>query len=121
MGKFVIRAVNSGVKFDLRAANGQVILTSEVYASAAACRKGIESVRKCAAATVEDLTVQSGQSLSHPKYQLYRDKNGGYRFRLRSRNGKIIAVSESYTSCAGCLAGIESVRQNAPDAQTVQL
>lgn len=46
MGKFVIRAVNSGLKFDLYAANGQTILTSEVYTTMAACRKGIASVAK---------------------------------------------------------------------------
>lgn len=46
MGKFIIRTVNSGLKFDLYAANGQSILTSEVYTTEHACRKGIESVRK---------------------------------------------------------------------------
>ncbi len=44
-GKFVIRDTKTGIKFDLRAGNSQVILTSEVYSSLAACRKGIESVR----------------------------------------------------------------------------
>lgn len=46
MGKFLIRAVPSGLKFDLYAANGQTILTSEVYTTPAACRKGIASVAK---------------------------------------------------------------------------
>ena len=46
MGKFVIRKVSSGIKFDLKATNGQIIATSEVYTSEAACRNGIESVRK---------------------------------------------------------------------------
>ena len=46
MGKFVIRNVASGMKFDLRAGNGETILTSEVYTTLAACRKGMESVRK---------------------------------------------------------------------------
>ncbi|MBR3703952.1 MAG: YegP family protein, partial [Oscillospiraceae bacterium] len=49
MGKFVIREVSSGVKFDLLAGNGQVIATSEVYTTRAACENGIESVRKNAA------------------------------------------------------------------------
>ena len=40
MGKFVIRTVNSGIKFDLKATNGQVIATSEVYTTEAACRNG---------------------------------------------------------------------------------
>ena len=46
MGKFVIRNVASGIKFDLKATNGQVIATSEVYTTEAACRNGIESVKK---------------------------------------------------------------------------
>ena len=50
MGKFVVKKTNTGVKFDLKATNGQVIATSEVYASDAAFMNGIESVRKNAPA-----------------------------------------------------------------------
>ena len=118
MGKFVIRTVNSGIKFDLRAANGQVILTSEVYTTMAACRKGIDSVRKNGATPkVENQTEPDCKTLTNPKYELYQDKAGYYRFRLKARNGQIIAVSESYTGRAGCLNGIESVQRNAPEAQ----
>ena len=46
MSKFVVREVNSGIKFDLKATNGQIILSSEVYTTKAACLSGIESVRK---------------------------------------------------------------------------
>ena len=46
MGKFVVKETNTGIKFDLKAGNGEVIATSEVYASKAACLKGIESVKK---------------------------------------------------------------------------
>ena len=46
MGKIVVREVASGVKFDLKATNGQVIATSEVYTTEAACRNGIERDRK---------------------------------------------------------------------------
>ena len=49
MGKFVIRQTNTGFKFDLKAGNGEVIATSEVYSSIAACRKGIDSVSRIAA------------------------------------------------------------------------
>lgn len=117
MGKFVIRTVPSGIKFDLRAANGQVILTSEVYTTMAACRKGIESVRKNGATTkVENQTEPGAASLTNPKYEMYRDKAGFFRFRLKARNGEIIAVSESYTAKTGCINGIESVQKNAPEA-----
>ena len=114
MGRFVMRPVETGVKFDLRAANGETVLTSEVYRTQAACRKGMDSVRKNApAAPVEDLTDPEGLPAANPKFQLYRDKSGAYRFRLTARNGAIIAVSGSYTGKAGCLAGIESARKNA--------
>ena len=113
----MIRTVNSGLKFDLYAANGQSILTSEVYTTEHACRKGIESVRKNApAAKLEDQTEPEFQKLTNPKFELYQDKHGTYRFRLKARNGEIIAVSEIYSAKAGCLNGIESVRRNAADA-----
>lgn len=117
MSKFVIRTVHSGVKFDLFAANGKSILTSEVYTTEAACRKGIASVMKNAEkAKLEDQTEENFKPLTNPKFELYQDKAGAYRFRLKARNGEIIAVSESYTAWAGCRNGIESVKKNAPGA-----
>lgn len=120
MSKYVIRTAAAGVKFDLRAANGQTVATSEVYDSLAACRKGIESVRKSAPfAPVEDRTEPGFKTASNPKFELYTDRAGEYRFRLKARNGKIIAVSEGYCAKAGCENGIESVRANAADAEVV--
>lgn len=119
MSKFIMRAVGSGFKFDLAAPNGHTIATSEIYETAAACRKGMESVRKNAPkAALEDQTAEGFKTASNPKFELYEDKRGAYRFRLKSRNGKTIAVSESYTSKAACENGIESVRKNAPNAET---
>ena len=46
MGKFAVKTVKTGVKFDLKAGNGEVIATSEVYTSRSACLGGVESVRK---------------------------------------------------------------------------
>jgi len=114
MDRFVIRQVASGVKFDLKAANGQRILTSEVYTSAEACRKGIESVRKVApTAPVEDRTEEAPEVKPHPKFELYEDRSGQFRFRLKSRNGKVIGISDGYRTRAGALSGIESVKVNA--------
>ena len=121
MSKFVIRTVNSGLKFDLRAANGQTILTSEVYTTMAACRKGIASVMKNAPiAKVENQTEENWKTLTNPKFELYQDRAGDYRFRLKARNGEIIAVSENYSGRAGCLNGIESVKKNALDAEIME-
>ena len=120
MSRYVLRKVNTGLKFDLFAGNGQDILSSEVYSSHAAALRGIDSVRKNAAtAHFEDLTAETLIPESNPKFQLYRDKSGQFRFRLRSRNGKIIAVSEGYGTKANCKNGIDSIGKNAPDAETL--
>lgn len=117
MSKFVIRTVSSGIKFDLKAVNGQVIATSEVYTSEAACRKGIASIQKNAPlAGIENQTEQNHPVLSHPKFELFTDKAGKYRFRLKAGNGQVIAISAGYTGKAGCLKGIDSVKKNAPKA-----
>ncbi|MBQ6711669.1 MAG: YegP family protein [Clostridia bacterium] len=120
MGKFVMRKTNTGIKFDLKAGNGEVIATSEVYAAEASCKNGIESVRKNAPiAAVEDQTVEGYAVQKHPKFEIYTDKAGEFRFRLKATNGQIIAVSEGYKAMASCQNGIESVKKNAVDAPVV--
>ncbi len=120
MGKFVVKKTNTGIKFDLKAGNGQVIATSEVYTTAAACKNGIASVQKNApVANVEDQTEENYATAKNPKFEIYKDKAGEFRFRLKATNGQVIAVSEGYTSMASCENGIESVRKNAADAEIV--
>lgn len=117
MSKFVIRTVSSGYKFDLKATNGQVIATSEVYTTMAACKNGVESVHKNAPiANFENQTEEGYATATNPKFEMYQDKAGEYRFRLKATNGQIIAVSEGYKAMASCLNGIESVKKNAVDA-----
>lgn len=112
MDFFQIRRVTTGVKFDLRSANGEIIATSEVYKTEAACRKGMDSVRKNApCAPLADLCA--GEVCPNPRFELYEDRRGHYRFRLRAKNGGIIAVSEGYTTKRGCLDGIAAVRRYA--------
>lgn len=121
MGKFVIRTTKTGVKFDLKAGNGEVIATSEVYNSLSACKNGIASVQKNAPiAAVEDQTAEGYATEKNPKFEIYEDKAGEYRFRLKATNGQIIAVSEGYKAMAGCKNGIESVKKNAADAVIVE-
>ncbi|MCH5341480.1 MAG: YegP family protein [Acetatifactor sp.] len=121
MGKFVIKETKTGVKFDLKASNGEVIATSEVYSSEDACKKGIASVQKNApVAAVENQTVEGYATEKNPKFEIYTDKAGEFRFRLKATNGQIIAVGEGYKALAGCKNGIESVKKNAPDASIVK-
>ena len=121
MGKFVVKETATGVKFDLKAGNGEVIATSEVYTTEAACRNGIESVMKNApVAAVEDQTVEGYAAEKHPKFEVYEDKGGEFRFRLKATNGQVIATSEGYKAKTSCLNGIESVKKNAVDAEVVE-
>ena len=120
MGKFVIKETKTGVKFNLKAGNGEIIATSEVYSSLPACKKGLASVQRNAPiAALEDQTVADFEVAKHPKFEVYVDKRGEYRFRLKATNGQIIAVGESYKAKASCLNGIESIRKNAPEAPIV--
>ena len=121
MGKFAVKTVKSGIKFNLKANNGEIIAVSEVYTTKSACLNGIESVRKNAPiAPVEDQTVEGFAAETNPKFEVYVDKAGEFRFRLKARNGEIIAASEGYKAKASCLNGIESVKKNAPDAEVVE-
>ena len=121
MGKFVIRKTNTGIKFDLKASNGEVIATSEVYSSPESCKKGLASVQKNApVAAVENQTLEGYAVEKHPKFEIYTDKAGEFRFRQKATNGQIIAVSEGYKAIASCLNGIESVKKNAVDAKIVE-
>lgn len=120
MGKFVVKTTKTGIKFDLKAGNGEVIATSEVYSSKAACQNGIESVKRNApVAPIENQTVEGYTTEKNPKFEVFKDKADEYRFNLKATNGQIIAFSEGYKAIAGCLNGIESVKKNAPDAPVV--
>lgn len=122
MGKFVMKPAKTGFVFNLKAGNGEIIAVSEVYTTEAACLKGIESVRKNAVeAKLEDQTVEGFEKVTNPKFEVYADKRGEFRFRLKARNGEIIAVGEAYKAKASCLNGIDSIRRNAPDAELVKL
>ena len=118
MGKFVVKYTPSGQpRFTLKANNGQVIATSQVYKTLATCKAGISSViSNSAAAEVEDQTVEGFEAKKNPKFEIYTDKAGEIRFRLKAKNGQIIASSEGYKSMKACLNGIESVRKNSADA-----
>ena len=110
MGKFVVKPVKSGYTFHLKARNGEVIATSEVYASLTTCKHGVH---------LEDQTAKEPVPAKNPKFELYLDKGGKYRFHLKASNGEIIAVSAAYKEKGSCLKGIDSVRRNAPEAEVM--
>lgn len=103
MGKFIISTRKNGeFQFNLKAANGQVILSSEGYSSKAGCQNGIESVRK--------------NAQNDSKFERLTAKDGRSYFNLKATNGQIIGSSQMYESDNGMEKGIESVKNNAPNA-----
>ncbi len=122
MGKFVIKAAKTGVKFDLKAGNGEIIASSQVYKSLVSAKAGIASVQtNAAAAEIEDQTVEGFAKVKHPKFEIYQDKAGEFRFRLKAKNGQIIATSEGYKTLTSAKKGIASVKKNSVDAPTTDL
>ena len=120
MGKFVIKKTATGVKFNLKATNGEIIASSQIYKSPISCKKGIASVIKNSVGEIEDQTKEDFEKVKHPKFEVYQDKAGEFRFRLKATNGQIIAVSEGYKAMKSCLNGIASVKKNAVDAKIVE-
>ncbi len=121
MGKFEINATKTGFSLRLKAGNGEIIAAGETYSSLDSAKNGAASIAKNAPiANLEDQTVEGYEQQKHPKFEVYQDKAGEYRFRLKASNGEIIAVSEGYVAKAGCMNGIDSVRRNAVDAKIVE-
>lgn len=103
MGKFVITQRKDGeFQFNLKASNGQVILTSQGYAAKASCLNGIESVRT--------------NSADDARFDRQTSANDKFFFTLKSTNGQVVGNSQMYESEASRDNGIESVKSNAPDA-----
>ncbi|MBQ3921038.1 MAG: YegP family protein [Firmicutes bacterium] len=120
MGKFVLKETKTGFTFNLKATNGQIIAVSETYTTVAACKNGIASVKKNApVAAIEDQTVEGYKVEKNPKFEIYTDKKGEFRFRLKATNGQIIAVGEGYKALDSCKNGIASIVKNAPEAEIV--
>jgi len=103
MGKFIIsKRTNGDYQFNLKAGNGQVILTSQGYSSKSGCENGIESVRI--------------NSKDDSKFERKTSSNEKSYFNLKAGNGQIIGTSQMYESENGMENGIESVKNNAPIA-----
>ena len=120
MGKFAVKTTAKGVSFNLLATNGQVVATSQVYKSLRTAKIGIASIAKNAPiAEIEDQTAEKVEAKKMPKFEVYTDKAGKSRFRLKAKNGQIVAVSEGYETLKACLAGVASVKKNAVDAAIV--
>ena len=126
MGTFYIKKTPTGFNFYLLAANKQKIATSsQVYTTKASCLNATKSIAKFAAKAIaedriEDNTLKKPEAKTCPKFEIYFDKAGLYRYRLYASNGENIAISEEgYKSKSGCLNGMKSVSENAEGAEIV--
>ena len=113
VGTYRVCRISSGYKFDLISSNGEFLATSEVYSKMESCINGIKAVQRNASASIEDQTKQNYQPIKNPKYEIYCDKSGEFRFRLNSMNGQTIMVSAGYKSKEDCLTVIEKVKKSA--------
>ena len=105
-GKFVISKRSNGeYQFNLKASNGQVILTSEGYKDRAGCENGIASVKKNAA--------------DDARYERRTAADGRFHFNLKAANHQVIGSSQMYESEASRDNGIASVKHHAPEATVV--
>ena len=108
MGKFEIKTRKNGeFQFNLKATNGQVILTSEGYKTKASCLNGVESVKK--------------NCQDEKRFEIKEASNGKPYFNLMATNGQIIGSSQMYANQVNMKNGIASVMNNAPDAEVVDL
>lgn len=101
--KFELYQTKAGkFRFRLTAKNGQVILTSQSYASKASAKSGIASVQKNAA--------------SEAQFTKDTAKNGQFYFNLIAANKQVVGTSEMYTTKAACTNGVKAVMRDAPNA-----
>ena len=115
MGKYVITLSPSGkYHFNLVAGNGEIILSSQMYASQRGALKGIKSVTVNAPeAGIYDLTAEKKVPVSNPKFEIFEGKDKKFYFRLIAKNAKAIGSSEGYNDMSACKNGIKSVKKNA--------
>lgn len=120
MGKFIVKNSKNGqFYFNLKAANGEIIGTSEMYTTKGACDNGIDAVKRACAGGVEDQTVKEVAKQPAPKFEIFKTKDGQFRFRLVAGNYEPILASESYKAKDSCKNGIASVKKNAPEAPVI--
>lgn len=110
-GKFEIKKAKDGrYVFNLYAPNHIIVATSQVYSSASSAVNGIQSIiNNAEKAPIEDNTLKNPTKQSFPKWEMYIDKGGEYRFRLYASNGNCVVHSQGYKQKSSCKNGIESI------------
>lgn len=122
--KFVYRKTDKGnYVYKLYSSNYRVIaIGGEPYSSLAAMKTGINSIiRNAADAPVEDQTLKKVVEQKCPKWEIYLDAKGEYRFRLKASNGNIVCITnDGYLSKPACKNGMQAIAKAAVNADIVQ-
>lgn len=119
-GTFKIKTTPSGYRFNFVASNGEVLSVSELYSTLESCLNGIKSVQANSEAEIENQTETDYTAIRYPKYEVYVDKFGEYRFRLRARNGAIIVVSSGFREMSACINTINKMKVAVPSSDVVK-
>lgn len=98
------------IHFRLRADNNQTVAVGEAHVEHEGCIKCITSMLNNRNAPIEDLTAGGSDKVPNPKFEIYTDAGGKFRFRLRAANGEVIASGEACESKSVCLENIDVVR-----------
>ena len=110
MSMYFIRKVKTGYNFNLVSDNAKSVGSSQVYKSLESAKAGCKSVKNAAPkANIEDKTAKVVVEMKKPKFEIYNDKQGNFRFRLIATNGENIFASQGYTRKDNCKRGINSV------------
>lgn len=119
-GKFELKKAKDGrFFFNLYASNHTVIAFSQIYSSSSSALNGIKSVMANAgAASIEDTTLKSPATVPFPKWEIYIDRAGQYRFRLYAGNGNCVChAAHGYATKSGCKGGIDSITRFSAEAR----
>ena len=122
MGIFTIYTCETGFRFDLKDAQGNILAISQEYRGLLSCRKGVDSVvRNTPRARIEDQTDGGPGGLLHPKFVVERSETGDYSFHLKAKNGQSVISSGPFSGKDACLAGIAAIRTVVPGAKIHEL
>lgn len=121
-GKFIICEISTNkYQFSLKACNGQVVATGQSYPTSSQCSRDIELVKQHVGhAVIEDLTISKKQAQPYPKFEVFLDEKGLFRFCMKNSEDSVLLLGDGYRAKASCLNGIDSIRRNAPCAPVHQ-
>lgn len=117
------KTANGYFNYRLKASNNETIAVSGStgYSTASNCKTGIEAMKKWVNSPIEDTTLRKPQELPNPKFQLYQDKEGKFRYRLFASNGELVCrCEEGYATKDTCKKGIASLAKWAVNADIIK-